>query len=69
MASEGVNLLAGCDESGRVRLYEVLDAVLYTVNNPQWVRILDSIGAEMGEMLSVQLSRMPPVDGGGTNGD
>lgn len=53
-----VELLAGCDLDMSVKLFRRhgTDGI-YTVKHADWIKILDKLGAEPGEMLVVTLSR------------
>jgi len=51
------NIWAGCDIDERVKLYRIIDGVSVPITLDDWLKVLDHIGAEPGEMLVVAIGR------------
>jgi len=51
------NIYAGCDRDGIVKLFRVTDGQPHSIRIDEWVKVLDAMKAEPGEMLRVELVR------------
>ncbi len=55
----GVMIYAGLDIDGVAKLFTIENNLPVLVRNADWVKLLDGMGAEMGELLLVSFRREP----------
>lgn len=52
-----MKIYAGLDTDGIAKLFTVINNEPAKIEHSDWLKILDQLGAEPGEMLVVELSR------------